>query len=63
MPKTTVNFDTARKIGVMLPGVRESTVYGAPALGGSKAIDFVDFAQLPILFRFGDDNEWPHGRP
>ena len=32
MPRTTVNFDTVRKIGLMLPGVEESTAYGAPAL-------------------------------
>jgi hypothetical protein len=32
MPRSTVNFDTARKIGLALPGVEESTAYGAPAL-------------------------------
>ena len=32
MPRSTINFDTARKIGLALPGVEESTAYGAPAL-------------------------------
>ena len=32
MPKSTINFDTVRKIGLALPGVDESTAYGAPAL-------------------------------
>jgi len=30
--RSTINFDTVRKIGLMLPGVEESTAYGAPAL-------------------------------
>ena len=29
---STIDFDTVRKIGLTLPGVEESTVYGAPAL-------------------------------
>ena len=29
---STINFDTVRKIGLVLPGVEESTAYGAPAL-------------------------------
>jgi hypothetical protein len=29
---STINFDTVRKIGLALPGVEESTAYGAPAL-------------------------------
>ena len=32
MPRSTTNFDTVRKIGLALPGVRESTAYGSPAL-------------------------------
>jgi len=32
MPRSTINFDTVRKIGSTLPGVEESTAYGAPAL-------------------------------
>jgi hypothetical protein len=32
MPKIIVNFDTVRDIGLTLPGVEESTAYGAPAL-------------------------------
>jgi hypothetical protein len=32
MPKSTINFDTVRKIGLALPGVEESTAYGSPAL-------------------------------
>jgi hypothetical protein len=32
MPRSTVNFDTVRKIGLALPGVEESTAYGQPAL-------------------------------
>jgi len=29
---STINFDSVRKIGLTLPGVEESTAYGAPAL-------------------------------
>ncbi len=29
---STINFDSVRKIGLALPGVEESTAYGAPAL-------------------------------
>jgi len=32
MPKSTINFDTVRRIGLALPGVEESTAYGSPAL-------------------------------
>lgn len=32
MPKTTIDFDTVRNIGLALPGVEESTAYGSPAL-------------------------------
>ena len=32
MPRSTINFDTVRKIGLALPGVEESTAYSAPAL-------------------------------
>ena len=32
MPGDTINFDTVRKIGLALPGVKESTAYGKPAL-------------------------------
>ena len=32
MPRTTINFDTVRNIGLALPGVEESTAYGFPAL-------------------------------
>ncbi len=32
MPSRTVTFDTVRKIGLTLPGVEESTAFGAPAL-------------------------------
>lgn len=32
MPRTTINFDTVRKIGLTFPGVEESTAYGSPAL-------------------------------
>jgi len=32
MPKSTINFDSVRKIGLALPGVEESTAYGSPAL-------------------------------
>jgi hypothetical protein len=32
MPRSTVSFDTVRKIGLMLPAVEESTAYGEPAL-------------------------------
>jgi hypothetical protein len=32
MGRSTINFDTVRKIGLALPGVEESTAYGQPAL-------------------------------
>ncbi len=32
MPRSTINFDTVRKIGLAFPGVEESTAYGSPAL-------------------------------
>ena len=32
MPKSKIDFDTVRKIGLALPGVEESTSYGSPAL-------------------------------
>lgn len=32
MSKKAANFDTVRKIGLELPGVDESTAFGAPAL-------------------------------
>jgi len=32
MPRSTINFDTVRKIGLTLPGVEASTAWGAPAL-------------------------------
>jgi Uncharacterized protein conserved in bacteria len=32
MRKKTIDFDAVRKIGLSLPGVEESTVYGSPAL-------------------------------
>jgi hypothetical protein len=32
MPRSTIDFDTVRKIGLVLPGVEESTAYGSPAL-------------------------------
>jgi hypothetical protein len=32
MPRSTINFDTVRRIGLALPGVEESKGYGQPAL-------------------------------
>ena len=32
MPRSKINFDTVRNIGVALPGVEESTAHGVPAL-------------------------------
>ena len=32
MLRSTLDFDTVRKIGLALPGVEESTAYGSPAL-------------------------------
>jgi hypothetical protein len=32
MPKSSVNFETVRSIGLTFPGVEESTAYGSPAL-------------------------------
>jgi hypothetical protein len=32
MPKSTITFDTVRKLGLAFPNVEESTAYGRPAL-------------------------------
>jgi hypothetical protein len=32
MPRSTIDFDTVRKIGLTLPDVEEGTAYGVPAL-------------------------------
>ena len=32
MARSTIDFDTVRKIGLALPGVEESKAYGSPAL-------------------------------
>jgi hypothetical protein len=32
MPTSAINFGTVRKIGLTLPGVEQTTAYGAPAL-------------------------------
>ena len=32
MPRSTIDFDTVRKIGLALPGVEESIAYGSPVL-------------------------------
>jgi hypothetical protein len=32
MPRSKIDFDTVRKIGLALPGVEDSTTYGSPAL-------------------------------
>ena len=32
MPRSKIDFDTVRNIGLALPGVEESTAYGFPAL-------------------------------
>jgi hypothetical protein len=32
MPRSTIDFDTVRKIGLTLPSVEASTAWGAPAL-------------------------------
>jgi hypothetical protein len=32
MPRSTISFNTVRKMGLALPDVEESTAYGAPAL-------------------------------
>jgi len=37
MPRTAINFDTVRKIGLALPGVEESTVRVTRAQGSQKA--------------------------
>ena len=38
MASTTLNFDNVRDIGRKLPGVQESTVFGAPALKVGKQL-------------------------
>ena len=32
MPRSTIDFNTVREIGLALPGVEEATAYGSPAL-------------------------------
>ena len=32
MPRSTINFGTVRNVGLALPGVKEGTTYGQPAL-------------------------------
>ena len=32
MPRSTINFENVRNIGLTLPGVEEGTAYGVPAL-------------------------------
>lgn len=32
MPRTTIDFDAVRNVGLALPGVEESTAFGFPAL-------------------------------
>ena len=32
MPRSTINFDTVRNIGLALPSVEEGTAYGSPVL-------------------------------
>jgi hypothetical protein len=36
MPRSTINFDSVRRIGLALPGAEESTAYGSPAQGSWK---------------------------
>ena len=38
MPKNTITFDIVRKIGLALPGVEESTAWGAPALKAGRKL-------------------------
>src|ERR1700688_3066496 len=44
MPKSTVDFDTVRKIGLAFPGVEESTAYGSPVLKFNRKI----LAGIPV---------------
>src|SRR5260370_41601151 len=38
MPRNKIDFDTVRKMGMALPGVAESTMYGSPALKIGKRL-------------------------
>jgi hypothetical protein len=38
MANTALNFDTVRELGFRLPGVQESTAFGAPALKVGKQL-------------------------
>jgi len=38
MANTALNFDTVRDLGLRLPGVQESTAFGAPALKVGKQL-------------------------
>ena len=44
MPKSKIDFETVRKIGLELPGVEEGTAYGSPAL----KVDGKLLACLPV---------------
>jgi hypothetical protein len=38
MPKSKIDFDSVRNIGLAMPGVEESTAYGNPALKVNGAL-------------------------
>ena len=44
MPKSKIDFETVRKIGLEMPGVEEGTAYGSPAL----KVDGKLLACLPV---------------
>src|ERR1700722_20257484 len=70
MPKSTIDFDTVRKIGLTLPGVKASTAWGAPALKvRGKLLACVpthhsaEPGSLMIRVDFGDRSDLPASAP
>src|SRR5258708_13303743 len=70
MPKSTINFDTVRSIGLALPGVEESTAYGQPALkirgkllACLPAHRSAEPGSLVVLVEFDDPASFPAAAP
>ena len=64
MPSNIINFDTVRNIGLMFPGVEESTAYGSPVLkvhgkilAGIAVNRSAEPGSLMLCVDFGDRTE------
>ncbi len=58
MPRSTIDFDTVRKIGLALPGVEESTAYGSAISQGHTSQPFLSLAinMLTLVLRVDFDD-------